>query len=76
MLIFIIYSCGAGVQACGCKRGRLWVRFSLDEMKYLIFSFPRSAIGAKRDVEFRYSTRNVSRIRRKVGNDSAGKKRR
>ena len=40
------------------------------EMKYLfeiIFSFPRSGVE-KRDVEFRHSTRNAFRIRRKMGN--------
>ena len=31
--------------------------------------FLRSGVEAKRGVEFRHSTRNASRIRRKVGND-------
>ena len=39
--------------------------------KYLlkcIFSFLRYGVEAKRGVEFRYSTRNTSRTRRKMGN--------
>ena len=36
---------GAGVQACDCKRDRLWVRFAPEELyivnKYLTFSFLR-----------------------------------
>ena len=39
---------GAGQQACDCKYDRLWVRFSLEEMNYLIFSFLRSGMEAKR----------------------------
>ena len=53
------------------KRDWLWVRSLLEEMKYLfkfIFPFPRSGVQAKRSVEFRHSTRNASKIRRKVGN--------
>ena len=46
------------------KRGRLWVRLPLKEMKYLIVS--RSGNEVKRD--FRYSTRNALRIGQKVGN--------
>ena len=42
-----------------------WVRFSLEEIKYLIFSFPLSGNEAKRGVDFRYFTRNASRIWRK-----------
>ena len=34
-------NCDAGAQAWDCKCDRLWVRFPLEEMKYLIFSFPR-----------------------------------
>ena len=33
---------------CGCKRDRLWVRFPLEEMKYL--NFP---LISRRGVEFR-----------------------
>ena len=65
-------SCGAGAQACDCKRNRLWVRFPLDEMKHLfkfIFSFLRSGVEAKRGIEFRHSTRNAPRIRRKMVNE-------
>ena len=47
---------------CDCKRDRLWVRFPLKEMKYLIFSIPRSSNEIKRDVEFHDSTHNASRI--------------
>ena len=39
-------------------------------IKYFIFSFPRSTNEAKRGVKFCHSTRNVSRIRCKVGNGS------
>ena len=31
-------------QVCDCKRGNLWVRFPLEEMKYSIFLFIRSDI--------------------------------
>ena len=56
---------------CDCKTDWLWIRSLLEEMKYLlkfIFSFLRSSVEAKRGVEFCHSTRNVSRIRQKVGN--------
>ena len=53
-----------------CKRRRLWVQFSSVEIEYLIFSFPRSGNEAKRNNEFRHSTRNASTIRRKVKNGS------
>ena len=42
LTIYSQASRGAGAQACDCKRDRLWVRFALEEMKYLIFSFPRT----------------------------------
>ena len=54
-----------------CKIDWLWVRSQLEEMKYLftfIFSFLRSGVEAKRDVELRHSTRNASRFQRKVRN--------
>ena len=35
-------------------------------MKYLIYSFLRSGVEAKRGVDIRHSTCNVSRIQRKV----------
>ena len=56
---------------CDCKTDWLWVRSLLEEMKYLlkfIFQFLRSGVEAKRGVEFCHSTRNASRIRKKVGN--------
>ena len=40
---------GAGVQALECKRGSSWVRFSFQEIKYLMFSLSRSGNEAKRD---------------------------
>ena len=40
------------------------VRLLLDKMKYLIFSFLRSGIEARRGVYFHHSTQNASRIRR------------
>ena len=54
---------------CDCEIDWLWVRFPLEEMKYLciIFSFLRSAVEAKRGVEFRYSTRVASWILLKKG---------
>ena len=61
---------------CDCKHDGLWVRFQLEEMKYLfkfIFSFLRSGGEVKRGVEFRYSTCNASRIRRKVENEALTK---
>ena len=45
----------------------LWVRFPLEEIQYFIFLFLRSGGETKRDVEFRYTTRSVSRIQRKEG---------
>ena len=55
---------GAGTQACNCKGDRLWVRFSLEEIKYFMFIFPRSGVEGNGSVEFRQSTHNA-RIRRK-----------
>ena len=34
--------CVAEAKACDCQHDRLSVRFPLEEIKYLIFSFPRS----------------------------------
>ena len=51
------------------KFGQSWRRITkCDCNKYLkfIFPFPRSGVEAKGGVEFRYSTRIASRIRRKV----------
>ena len=56
---------------CDCKTDWLWVRSPFEEMKYLlkfIFPFLCSGVEVKRGVEFCRSTRNVSRIRQKVGN--------
>ena len=56
---------------CDCETGWLWVRSSLEEMKYLpkfIFPLIRPGVEAKRGVEYCHSTRNASRIRQKVGN--------
>ena len=53
---------GAGTHACGCKRNRLRVRFPLEQMNYLIFSFLRSGAEAKRGVELRHSKRNASKM--------------
>ena len=46
---------GAGTQTCDCKLDRFWVRFPLEETKYLILSFIRSGVEAKRAVKFRHS---------------------
>lgn len=40
-----------------------------DGFKYLIFTLPRSGKEEKRGVNIRHSTRNSSRIRRKVKNE-------
>ena len=36
LYIYVEASRGAGVQACNCKRDRLWVRFPIGVKKYLI----------------------------------------
>ena len=48
----------------------LWVRFLREQMKYLIFSFLRTGVEAKRGVKFRHSTHNASRIRCKIRSGS------
>ena len=56
---------------CDCIFDWLCVRSPLEEMKYLlkfILPFLRSAVEAKRGVEFCHSTRNTSRMWQKVGN--------
>ena len=35
---------GAGAQACDCKRDRLWVRFRLEDIKYLILGLRHSTM--------------------------------
>ena len=43
---------------CDCKRDWLWVRSSLEEIKYLykcMFPFLRYGVETKRSIEFRYS---------------------
>ena len=55
-----------GPQACDYKGDRLWVRFLLEKMKYLILSFLRSDVQVKRVGEYCHLTRNSSRIRGKV----------
>ena len=62
------------VTECHFKNVWLWVRFLLEEIKYLltfIFSFIRSGVAAKRGVEFRHSTRDASRTQWKVGNSGS-----
>ena len=39
----------------------------ISKLKPVAGSFPRSGVEAKHGVEFRHSTQNASRIRRKVG---------
>ena len=39
----------------------------LEEMKYLILSYLRSGVEAKRSIQYRHSTRNALIIRRKLG---------
>ena len=55
------------VQKRDCKIDWLWVRSALEEMKYL-FKFKFSILRSDGGVVFRHSTRNASRIRRKVVN--------
>ena len=64
LFYFCLASRGSGVIACGCKREMLWVRFPLEEMKYLFFLFLRSGVETKRGFKFRHWTRNAFRIRR------------
>ena len=48
---------------CDCKIDWLWVRSTLEEMKYLftfLFSFLCCSVEAKGGVEIRHSTRNAS----------------
>ena len=63
--ILLEASRGAGVQLCNCEGDRLWVRFALEHMIFLIFSFLPSGIQTKLGVEFRHSSRNSSRIHRR-----------
>ena len=37
------------------KRDRLWVRFPLEDIKYLISSYLQSSVEEKRGVQFHYS---------------------
>lgn len=49
-------------------RGRMLVRIPLEDgrrRKYLIFTFLRSSVEAKRSVDFRHSTRKLSEAFRK-----------
>ena len=55
---------GAVAQVCDSKRDRLWIRFPLNISN---ISFLRSGVEVKEGSEFWHSTRNASRIRRKVG---------
>ena len=49
-------------QACDCKRNRLWVRFPLEKIKYLMFSFLNSDDETERGVEVRHPIYKASRI--------------
>ena len=51
-------------------RNRLWIRFPLEEMKYLIFLFPCSGNRAKHVVEFRLTTGDAPRIQGEVEDGS------
>ena len=64
--IILEASRGSGPHASDSNRDRLWVRFPLEEIKYL-FSFLRSGVETDRIVGFSYSTRNASTICRKMG---------
>ena len=41
---------GACIQTWNCERDKLWVRFQLEEMKYLIFAFVRFDVETKHGV--------------------------
>ena len=62
MLFVLYYIKGTGGATQGhkgkCKRHRLWVRFPLEKLKYLIFLYPC--------VEFCHSTWNASKIRKVI----------
>ena len=49
----------AGAQERDCEHYRTWVRFPLEEIKYLIFLFLRSGVEAKNGVVFHHSTRSA-----------------
>ena len=51
---------GAETQAYDCEYDKLWIRFPLEEMKYLLFSFIGSSVEAHNGIKFRHSTRNAS----------------
>ena len=51
---------GAGDKRLTIITDWLWVQVPFEEIKYLMFSCLRSGVVAKRGVEFRHSTRNVS----------------
>ena len=61
MYILIVFKASRGSVALmwNYKRDWLWVRFLLDEMKYLMFTTVSSLQGG---VNFRHSTANASRI--------------
>ena len=61
---------GEDAQAWDCKCDGCGFDFHSRKMKYLIFSFSRFGNEAKRCTEFRYSTRNAFKIRRKVENET------
>ena len=42
---------GTGAQVCDFKRDRLWGRFPIEEIMYLIFSFHRSCNDIKRGLD-------------------------
>ena len=58
-----------GTMAQTCKSKRIWIRFLLEKITFLIFSFPLSA-NKTNVMLIRYSTRNASKIRWKLGNGS------
>ena len=55
-LLCICEACRGAEALYDCKRNGLWVRFPLEEIIYLIFSFLRSGNEAKRGVNVRYLT--------------------
>ena len=65
-----IVASSARAEACDCKLNSLWIWFPLWKINYLIFWFLLSDNKANCGVNIRHSTRNASRIRRKVGNGS------
>lgn len=56
----------AEAKTCDCKSNKLSVRFRIEELSYLMFSFSCSGNEKKRSVKLSHSIHNACRIQRKV----------